>query len=535
MEITGERTADRLSPLAVVLLCIAVPALLRLALLPVLPIPAPGVEDEFSYLLAADTFAQGRLANPALPLGAFFESFHVLVRPAYASMYQPGQGAFLAVGQVLFGHPWWGVFLSSALMRGAVAWLLLAWAPRRWALAGGLSFGLLFGLESYWINSYWGGAVPALGGALAAGAASRLCFPGRRPSGRPAANGALLGLGGAILLFTRPWEGACLGAALAAWALWRIVRRDGEEARRALLRAAVPAACVLAGAALLLLRYDQRVTGNPWLPPYLLDLRTYYVAPLFLWQDEKPAPEYPTEIMRRFYTGWRVSEGSLRKAQGTRSPIVGLWMWIWGFKLAAGTVAAALIAARLLRSSRSRELLLPLAIVLAALSVQSVRQLHYLAPAVGLFVAVQVTGLRALATVRAGGRRLFRHLPLVVLLAAAVGSGRNVILALKKDPLDLGERRARLVERLNGEPGRHLVLVRYGPDHSVHEEWVYNGADLDGAKIVFAHERTPEENTLLLGHFGSRRPWLLAPDGGDSLIPVAGAAPVRSRERGTAR
>jgi hypothetical protein len=209
-------------------------------------------------------------------------------------------------------------------------------------------------------------------------------------------------------------------------------------------------------------------------------------------------------------------------------------MWIWGFKLVAGTVAAGLVAAFTLRTARARPLLPLLGLVLAALSLQCVRQLHYLAPAVGLFVAVQVTGLRALGSFRVAGHRL-RHLPLVVLLAATVGSGRNVVLAQKKDPTDLSVRRPALAARLEAEPGRHLVLVRYGPQHSVHEEWVYNGADLDEARIVFAHERSPAENARLLSHFAGRRAWLLAPDEGDRLTPLEGPAPVRSREGGISR
>ena len=88
----------------------------RALLLPVLPIRQPIVTDEYSYLLAADTFAAGRLTNPTHPMWVHFESMHILERPTYAAMHHAAQGVILAAGQVLAGHPWAGVYVSVAVM-----------------------------------------------------------------------------------------------------------------------------------------------------------------------------------------------------------------------------------------------------------------------------------------------------------------------------------------------------------------------------------------------------------------------------------
>ena len=177
---------------------------LRLLLTTLLPLPKPAVPDEFSYLLAADTFSHGRLTNPTHPMWIHFETFHELSHPTYASMYPPGQGLVLALGQI-FHAPWFALWIGMAVLCGLITWALWIWLEPPWAIAGGLLAALHL-TGSYWTDTYWGGTVAAIGGALVVGALARLL---RRASPGPA---LAFGLGLAILANTRPYEGFVLGA-----------------------------------------------------------------------------------------------------------------------------------------------------------------------------------------------------------------------------------------------------------------------------------------------------------------------------------
>ena len=91
---------------------------------------------------------------------------------------------------------------------------------------------------------------------------------------------------------------------------------------------------------------------------------------------------------------------------------------------------------------------------------------------------------------------------------------------------DLSEPFRKPVERqLAALPGEHLVLVRYSKDHNSGEEYVYNDADIDRAKTVWAREIPGMDLGPLFNYFRNRDVWLYEPDEDDSIVsPYVGAA-----------
>ena len=65
---------------------------------------------------------------------------------------------------------------------------------------------------------------------------------------------------------------------------------------------------------------------------------------------------------------------------------------------------------------------------------------------------------------------------------------------------------------LEHTPGKHLIIVRYTDDHNIHDDWVFSGAEIDGAKVLWARELDSEQNAKLLDYFKDRKIWLVTPD-----------------------
>src|SRR5271157_3760710 len=382
-----------------VLVAAAVPLVLRVVLLPVFAAPEPAVHDEFSFLLGADTFAHGRLANPQHPFWAHFESIHTLARPVYASAFPIAPAAALAAGQVMFGNPWVGVWLSVGLMCGAVCWMLQGWLPPRWALLGALLVALRIGVASYWMNSYWGGAVAAAGGALVLGALPRTM---RAPGWRLA---LAMGAGLAILANSRPVEGAFFGLGVALVLFGWLLGKRGPGRRVAWRQIVLPLAAFLGLAGIGVGYYFARVTGKPWIAPYVLYRTSMTIAPHFIWQKPTAEPVYNNQTMRRFYVNWEMASYD----EARQSPAADLERKAgvyWRFYAGPLLTIPLLALPWLWRSRKLRQLALIAAVLSLSLVGQVWHNEHYAAPGTGLAILMVLLGMRSLRLWKWRGRRV---------------------------------------------------------------------------------------------------------------------------------
>lgn len=368
---------------------------IRLALLPINPLPLPAVHDEFSYLLAGDTFAHGKLANPTHPMWIHFETFHVNQRPSYVSMYYPAQGLFLAAGQVLFGHPYWGVWLSTGLMCAAICWMLQGWFPPVWALLGGCLAVIRLGTFSYWMNSYWGGSVAALGGALVLGALPRI-----KRHQRPI-DAVLMGLGFALLANSRPYEGLFFSVPiLGAIVIWMFGRK-APSIRIVVIRIVAPLLLLFAATLVFMGYYFWRTTGSPFRTPYSVNAAIYRPVPLFPWQGVTNIPKYRNIEMRNFYGGWVTEQYDFARSH----PILLLltkawatWSFYFGPLLTLPFFAACFVLPYGLTfqqlSTRAKLMLVVCGFVFLGAALPVCYDAHYLAPLSCVFYALVVMAMQ---------------------------------------------------------------------------------------------------------------------------------------------
>jgi hypothetical protein len=501
------------------LLLAVLPVTLRLLLLSHHPVPTPDVYDEFSHLLEADTLRHFHLANPAHALPQFFETFFVLQEPTYSSIYPIGQGLAMAIGWVIFGLPWAGVLLGIAAFCSLCYWMLRGWTTPAWALAGGVLAVIEFGPLNQWSNSYWGGALAAAAGCLVFGSLPRL------RAGANARDALLLGAGLGLHLLIRQFESVFL---LLAVVLYFAPSMRQAGAIRPLAKLAGIAALALLPAVFLTLLQNRQVTGSWATLPEMLSQYQYGVpasltfqAPQVPHRELTPQQTMDYKMQLSFHQGPETFSSYFQRLEYR----VRFYRF---FFLPPLYLAAGLAFFWSLREYRFVWVVATLTIFALGTNFFPAFQIHYVAAVTCLFILVAIVGLRQMSRLRIRGHAAGKEAAaLIAALCVAHFLFWYGMHAAEDSDFSLGAiryetwdyinhgnpaRRIFVARELAKIPGQLLVFVRYVPQHIFQDEWVYNAADIDASRVVWARDLGAAENENLLRYYAGRTALLLEPD-----------------------
>jgi hypothetical protein len=511
----AERTAWAMATL------FALPILLRLALLATSPAPIPTTSDDFAYVLLGDTIAHFRLANPPHPMQRFFETVFVLQEPTYSSIYPPGQGIVLALGQLLFRNPWAGVLLSAGALCALTYRMLLAWVEPIWALAGGLYMAMHFGPLNQWTNTFWGGALPAIAGCLVFGAIPRLW---QSPSVREA---ALLGLGCAIQILTRPFESVLLAIAIAP-PLIVLFRREPRRIAAVAILAVSPAFA-------LTLFHNKAVTGSWTTLPYMLSRYQYGIPANFTFQPNAQPHRTLNREQQVDYQAQSDVHGYGPETLATYFVRLAGRIRFYSFFLVPPLLLALPFFLPDLRRRRFQWVAASVAVFALGTNIYPYFYPQYIAAITCLLILMAVLALRRLNGDAARILILFCVFRFAFWYGVHLFGNDTLFGALESyeswDFVNFGdvEGRRAFDHRLAESPGRQLVFVRLGPRHLL-REWIHNDAEIDNARVVWALDLGPDEDAKLLAYYPNRTAWLVEPDAVPPRLepwPATGAERIR--------
>lgn len=483
------------------------PVGLRLALLAHHPVPTPDIYDEFGHLFVADTLWHLRLANPAHSMHQFFETFFILQEPTFSSIYPIGQGVMLAIGRAISGSQWTGVLLSTSAFASLCYWMLRGWTTPTWSLAGGILAVIEFGALNQWMNGYWGGALAAAAGCMVFGALPRLA---ERVNTRDA---FILGAGLSIHLLTRPYESVFL--------VFAVVLFFVPVAKKA-VRAAPLVILAMAPVIGITLLQNKSVTGHWTMLPYRLS-QFQYGVPASLTFQPNPVPhgeltaqqqlEYKSQLAFRESEKETIQTYLLRLEYRVR--------FYRFFFLAPLFLAIPAFCFAGFREPRYGWVLLTLLLFALGINFFPAFQLHYLGAVTCLFVLISVAGLREIARWSPEASRLLLFLcaiHFVFWYGLHVFDEQDFARAMMRfetwDSINHNnpERRIFVNRQLAEIPGQILIFVRYSPRHIFQDEWVYNEASIDTARIIWARDLGSDENDKLRTLYPGREVLLLEPD-----------------------
>ena len=499
--------------------------LIRLAILPFCLIPLPFLPDDFSLMLACNTFAHGRLTNPTPVMWTHFETIHVDMQPTYMSMYFPAQGLVMAAGkgsvrESLVRHPSCSALMCAAHLLDA-AGMVAARLGAAGRPTGDVAPGPVQLLDQY---LYRRGLVAGLGGALVLGA-----LPGFMKTAR-FRYGMLMAVGIVLVAVTRPYEGLllCLPVAVVL-GHWVLFGKNRPAPTVLLRRAAVPLLLMVAAGAWMGY-YDYRVFGSP------LPCPTPSIAPPTPWRPitsgsmPRPEPAYRHMGMRRFYYDSEMDTYMQGSAPGLdfvpapwqkpRPPCC--------FLPASSCFLRSSCGRRVLHDRRIRFLILCVAVLMAGMLDRDISSASLRGSIHGGILCNRIAGHAPPPGLETGdkpvGKALVR-LTVTLCLALAVVRVFAGPLGFRTaawppsnwadtwyGPDHYGTERAQIKVALEQLPGKQLVLVHDSPSRHPLDQWVYNEPDIDASKVVWAWDMDATNNRELMEYYPNRQVWSIHMD-----------------------
>ena len=295
--------------------------------------------------------------------------------------------------------------------------------------------------------------------------------------------------------------------------------------------------------------YSFKVTGNPLRMPYSVNRDTYG------WPENLAFLPVRTvtsrhEILGKMY--WmELNRREHLKVWSSFVNDIGIRIFEnWAFFIGPLLTLPLLAAIGNFRNPRIRPLVVFIGLIAFLNLFQLVLYPYHLGPVVPVMFALIAQGLcwlyKPLSRSRpAAGYALVAILPVFLALTGAMkqeGDELGLPLTYWERAVEPhGVPRAYIEQWLSRRPGKQLAIVRYADTHSPNQEWVYNKADIDGSKVVWAREMDAQSDTRLLDYFQDRKAWLLEADlWPQHLVPysrntdkVSGEAPENACECGS--
>jgi hypothetical protein len=276
--------------------------------------------------------------------------------------------------------------------------------------------------------------------------------------------------------------------------------------------------------------------------PHVLNTRVYHSAPLFLWEHPGPEKIYRNAQFEDFYNGWERDNYHINRADAVRVT------WEKVFRCGVtyfwpGLLLALPALPFVWRDPRMRLPLVSVSLGTIAVFIVIWSNAHYAAPLTAAIVLLIVQAIRHLRTMWIGTRPVGLALSRAVIFALVFDTCASAARGIC-DPLlwpcEGDVSRQVIAEKLARTPGKHLIMVRYATEeeHNIHDEWVYNGAEIDSAKILWARELDPAQNAKLLAYFKDRSVWLVTPDNDNTYLepyPTVDAAKMPTRTPAASR